>query len=85
LARNYEFTERLTVFSDETKRQTDKLPNGGPWFVGELDACLFVNTGAKSAQKRNPKLKKGARGFVASNVRLLGLGGRGVSGDGVAD
>jgi hypothetical protein len=26
LARSYEFTERLTDFSDETKRQADKLP-----------------------------------------------------------
>jgi hypothetical protein len=26
LVRSYEFTERLTGFSDETKRQADKLP-----------------------------------------------------------
>ena len=26
LARSYEFTERLTDFSDETKRNADKLP-----------------------------------------------------------
>jgi hypothetical protein len=26
LARSYEFTERLADFSDETKRQIDKLP-----------------------------------------------------------
>jgi len=28
LARSYEFTERLTDFSDETKRNVDKLPRG---------------------------------------------------------
>ena len=27
LARSYDFTERLTHLSDETKRQADKLPN----------------------------------------------------------
>ena len=26
LARSYEFTQRLSDFSNETKRQTDKLP-----------------------------------------------------------
>jgi hypothetical protein len=29
LARSYDFTERLTDFSDETKRKTDKLPGPG--------------------------------------------------------
>ena len=28
LARSYEFTERLTDFSDETQRNVDKLPTG---------------------------------------------------------
>jgi hypothetical protein len=29
LARSYEFTQRLGDFSNETKRQADKLPKGG--------------------------------------------------------
>jgi len=33
LARSYEFTERLTDFSDETERNVDKLPRG---FSGKL-------------------------------------------------